>query len=195
MMMMAPEGAEPMMMGDADEAAGMMEGETKSGIFVFLEWTHESTFLFQSLEPTVTDLRRGIDKFQSDLLEIPPLVVVEERFPKHDGSLSATHAGTFEHQKVVFDLTVVGESTDWVDRFIGPVGFGGSVVFVDFTVFGFVTGTESVDFFVDLNTVVITFLATPGDSKGYPCWMPSTDTSDFPETSVGFSGKFLGSPS
>jgi len=85
----------------------------------------------------MTDFRGRIDEFQSDLLEILPLVVVEERFPKNNRPFSAAHAGTFDDQKVVFDLAVVGEATDWVDRFISSIGFGGSVVFVDFTIFGF----------------------------------------------------------
>merc|ERR1711970_1131927 len=79
-----------------------------------------------------------------------------------DWSLSDTHAGSLDHDKVVLDFTVVWEASDWIDGFFGQIGFGGTVVHVDLAVFGLVA---------------------------------STNTSDLSETSVRFSGKFLGTPS
>merc|ERR1711970_1124543 len=114
---------------------------------------------------------------------------------ENDWSLSDTHAGSLDHDKVVLDFTVVWEASDWIDGFFSQIGFGRTVVHVDLAVFGLVAGTQSVDLFVDLNSVVVTFLTASGNGEGNSGWMPSTNTSDLSETSVRFSGKFLGTPS
>jgi len=160
-----------------------------------LEWSHKLSFFLDGLESTVTEFGGGIDGFQVDLFQIFSFVVGQQWFSENDWSLSDTHAGSLDHDKVVLDFTVVWEASDWIDGFFSQIGFGGTVVHVDFAVFGLVASTQSVDFFVDLNSVVVTFLTASGNGEGNSGWMPSTNTSDLSETSVRFSGKFLGTPS
>jgi hypothetical protein len=161
----------------------------------FLEWSHKLSFFLDGLESTVTEFGGGIDGFQVDLFQIFSFVVGQQWFSENDWSLSDTHAGSLDHDKVVLDFTVVWEASDWIDGFFSQIGFGRTVVHVDFAVFGLVASTQSVDFFVDLNSVVVTFLTASGNGEGNSGWMPSTNTSDLSETSVRFSGKFLGTPS
>jgi len=160
-----------------------------------LEWSHKLSFFLDGLESTVTEFGGGIDGFQVDLFQIFSFVVGQQWFSENDWSLSDTHAGSLDHDKVVLDFTVVWEASDWIDGFFSQIGFGRTVVHVDFAVFGLVASTQSVDFFVDLNSVVVTFLTASGNGEGNSGWMPSTNTSDLSETSVRFSGKFLGTPS
>jgi len=160
-----------------------------------LEWSHKLSFFLDGLESTVTELGGGIDGFQVDLFQIFSFVVGQQWFSENDWSLSDAHAGSLDHDKVVLDFTVVWEASDWIDGFFSQIGFGRTVVHVDFAVFGLVASTQSVDFFVDLNSVVVTFLTASGNGEGNSGWMPSTNTSDLSETSVRFSGKFLGTPS
>jgi len=160
-----------------------------------LEWSHKLSFFFDGLESTVTEFGGGIDGFQVDLFQIFSFVVGQQWFSENDWSLSDTHAGSLDHDKVVLDFTVVWEASDWIDGFFSQIGFGGTVVHVDLAVFGLVASTQSVDFFVDFNSVVVTFLTASGNGEGNSGWMPSTNTSDLSETSVRFSGKFLGTPS
>jgi len=160
-----------------------------------LEWSHKLSFFLDGLESTVTEFGGGIDGFQVDLFQIFSFVVGQQWFSENDWSLSDTHAGSLDHDKVVLDFTVVWEASDWIDGFFSQIGFGGTVVHVDLAVFGLVASTQSVDFFVDFNSVVVTFLTASGNGVGNSGWMPSTNTSDLSETSVCFSGKFLGTPS
>jgi len=160
-----------------------------------LEWSHKLSFFLDGLESTVTEFGGGIDGFQIDLFQIFSFVVGQQWFSENDWSFSDTHAGSLDHDKVVLDFTVVWEASDWIDGFFSQIGFGGTVVHVDLAVFGLVASTQSVDFFVDFDSVVVTFLTASGNGEGNSGWMPSTNTSDLSETSVRFSGKFLGTPS
>jgi len=160
-----------------------------------LEWSHKLSFFFDGLESTVTEFGGGIDGFQVDLFQIFSFVVGQQWFSENDWSLSDAHAGSLDHDKVVLDFTVVWEASDWIDGFFSQIGFGGTVVHVDLAVFGLVAGTQSVDLFVDFDSVVVTFLTASSNGVTDSRWMPSTNTSDLSETSVCFSGKFLGTPS
>jgi hypothetical protein len=160
-----------------------------------LEWSHKLSFFLDGLESTVTEFGGGIDGFQVDLFQIFSFVMGQQWFSENDWSLSDTHAGSLDHDKVVLDFTVVWEASDWIDGFFSQIGFGGTVVHVDLAVFGLVAGTQSVDLFVDFDSVVVTFLTASGNGVGNSGWMPSTNTSDLSETSVCFSRKFFGTPS
>lgn len=87
------------------------------------------------------------------------------------------------------------EAADWVDGFDSDVGGGRTIVKVNLAVFGLVTGTKSVDLLVDLNTVMVTLLATAGDAEGHSRRMPRTDTGDLAETTMRLSRELLGAPS
>jgi hypothetical protein len=143
----------------------------------------------------VTEFRGGIDRFKVDFLQIFSFVVGQQRFPQQNRSLSDTHARSLDHDEIVFNFTVMWEASDWIDRFLGQIGLGRTVVKVSFTVLGFVASAQPVDLFVDLDSVVITFLTASSDGVRYSRWMPSTDTSYFSETSMRFSRELFGSPS
>jgi hypothetical protein len=169
--------------------------DTDGSELLLLEWSHELPLLFDGLKSTVSEFGGGIDGFEVDLFQIFPLVVNEKWFSEENWSLSDSHAGTFDHQEIVLDLTVMREATNWIDGFLGEISLGGTVVEVDNTVFGFVAGAESVDLLVDLNSMVVTFLTSSSNGVRHSRWMPGSDTGDLSETSMSFSGKFLGTPS
>jgi len=178
----------------ADRKIFLLVVQASGGLPVLLERAHEVLLLLDGLEPTVTNLRSSIDKVDLDLLKILPLVVDQERLPQDDGPLPDTHAGAFDDDKVVLDLTVMGEVADGVDGLDGQVGLGGTVVLVGDTVLGLVAGADPVDLLVDLDPVVVTLLTTSGNGVGNPSRMPSTDTSDLPETPMGLPRELLGAP-
>jgi len=169
--------------------------DTDGSELFLLEWAHKLSFLFDGLESTVTELGGGIDGFEIDFLQIFSFIMGQQRFPQQNRSLSDAHARSFNHNEIVLNFTVVREASDWINRFLGQISLGGTVVKVGLAVFSFIASTQSVDLFVDLNSVVVTFLTASGNGVGNSGWMPSTNTSDLSETSVCFSGKFLGTPS
>jgi len=169
--------------------------EADGGALVLFERTHVVLFLFEGLEATVADLRGGIDEFELDLLEILSLVVHVHWSSQADGALADTHAGALDHEEVVLDLAVMREAANWVDRFDGDVGGGGTIVHVDLAVLGLVAGTNSVDLLVDLHTVMVTLLTSTSNSVADSRRMPRTNTGDLSETSMCLSRQLLGSPS
>jgi len=160
-----------------------------------LEWSHKLSFFFDGLESTVTELGGGIDGFEIDFLQIFSFIMGQQRFPQQNRSLSDAHARSFNHNEIVLNFTVVREASDWINRFLGQISLGGTVVKVGLAVFSFIASTQSVDLFVDLNSVVVTFLTASGNGVGDSRWMPRTNTSDLSETSMRFSGKFFSTPS
>jgi hypothetical protein len=169
--------------------------DTDGSELFLLEWAHKLSFLFDGLESTVTELGGGINGFKIDFLQIFSFVVGQQRLPQQDWSLSDAHARSLDHDEIVLNFTVVREASYWINRFLGQISLGGTVVKVGLAVLGFITSAQSVDFFVDLNSVVVTFLTASGNGVGDSGWMPRTNTSDLSETSMRFSGKFFSTPS
>ncbi len=140
------------------------------------------------LESTLTELGSSVDPLQGDFFDGLSGSVGVQGLSQGDNSLLATWDGTLDHDEVVVDHTVVDETTHWVDGLLGSVEVGSSVTFI-------VTLTDSVDLVVDGGSVVVTSLTSSGDGPHDVGWMPSTDTSNLSQTSVGLSWKLLGTPS
>jgi len=165
-----------------------------SGESVLLEGSHEGALLVVGLETTMTELGGSVDPFQVDLLESGSLCVRDEGLAEGENSLLGSDAAALEHDKVVLDFTVVGETTHWSDRFVSEIGLSGSVVFDEFTTVLVDSFTDSVDLLVDLGTMMVTLLTGSGNRVGYSGWMPCTNASDLPQTFVGLARKLLGVP-
>merc|ERR1719234_3026700 len=88
---------------------------------VLLEGTHEGGLVLGSLEPSVTELGARVDELQVDLLKSPLLGVRQERLPQGEGALLGTNAASLEHDEVLLDLSIVGESTHGVDGLVSNV--------------------------------------------------------------------------
>jgi len=71
--------------------------------------------------------------------------VGEERLPQGKSSLLGPNAATLDHDEVLLDLSIVGESSHWVDRLVGNVVFGGSVVLDKLAILHGVASAHPVD--------------------------------------------------
>ena len=78
---------------------------------MFLQWTHEETLLLVRLEATVTELRRGVDETEIDLFAVRTLGVENQRFAQGDRTFLRADAATFDHDEIVFHLTVMRKAT------------------------------------------------------------------------------------
>jgi len=98
----------------------------------------------------------------------------QKTLSQDNGSLSSTDNTSSNHDEVVIDNTVVGESSKRGDILFVDISLSGGVV-LD-SVDG--TSTHSVDLLVDFSSVVITVLTSSGTSPSYGSWMPSSNTTD-----------------
>jgi len=111
-----------------------------------------------------------------------------------ENPLLGAHAAALDHDEVLLDLAVVGESTHRVDGLVGQVVIGRGVVLDQLSVFGVVSVSHVVDLLVDLGTVVVTLLTSSGDGELDAGRMPGTDASDLAETLVRLARKLLRVP-
>jgi hypothetical protein len=78
---------------------------------VLLEGTHEGVLLLLGLETSVSELGRGVDPLELDLLEGLAGSVGEERLAESHDTLLDTRARSLDHDEVILDNTVAGESS------------------------------------------------------------------------------------
>lgn len=85
-----------------------------SGGKVLLESTLVLLLLGRGLESTVSELGRGVDPLEADLLEGSSGGLGEHGLSEGHDTLLNTRDGTLEHNEVVVDLTVADETTETV---------------------------------------------------------------------------------
>jgi len=154
--------------------------------------TEELASFFSSLESTVTHLGSGIDELKVDLFKSSSGDLGNQTLSQDKGSLLGTDTATLDEDEIFSDDTVVRETTQRSDGLFGQISSSGSVVS---TTFVLNTNTDSVNFLVHFSSVVVTQLTGSSDGESYSGRMPSTDTTDLSETSMGLSGESLGSES
>merc|ERR1711957_468158 len=149
---------------------------------VLFEWSHECFLLVHSLEATMSHLRCSIDELELDWFHCCSGSLVEERFSESDTSLLWATDTSLDHEVVVLYQTVMDETSNWVDRFVGDINFGSGVVTDFLAVDGVVSGSDAVDLLVDLGTVMVSLLTLSGKLLCVPSRSDSMVTSTLGDT-------------
>merc|ERR1719210_418528 len=100
--------------------------------------------------------------------------------------LLGSNATSLDHNKVLFDQAVVGESAHWIDGFVGQIVIGGSVVLNQLAIFHVESITDIVDLFVDLGTMVVSLLPSSSIGVRDTARMPGSNTGNLTKTFVRF---------
>ena len=99
----------------------------------------------------MSELGAGVDELEADLLQGPLLGVGQERLPQGEGALLGANAATLDHDEVLLDPSVMGESFHGVDGLVSNVILGGGVVLDELAVLPLVAGAHPVDLLVHLS--------------------------------------------
>lgn len=153
-----------------------------------LPLSEELVLLSDGLPVGVTSLGSGVDELELDLFEVGSGGHGPESVSEGDDPLSGTWDGTLQDDEVVLDVGVSRPTTERVDGLFRDIEVGGSVL-------GVGSRSNSVNLLVHLGTLMVTVLTRSSNREHDVRRMPSTNTGDLSETSVGLSGKLLGTPS
>lgn len=93
-----------------------------------------------------------VDEFDVNLLSGSIVGLGKKRFSEGNSSLSCSHDSTSDHEEVVVDNSVMGESSKRGDVLLSNISLGGSVV-LNASVS---SSTDSIDLLVDLSSVMVT---------------------------------------
>ena len=85
---------------------------------VLLERAHEGSLLRMGLEPAVTELGGGVDELEVDDLHGPLLGVGQQRLAEGQDPLLGADAGALQHDEVLLNLAVVGETSHRIDGLV-----------------------------------------------------------------------------
>ena len=142
------------------------------------------SLLFSGLESTVTKLAAGIDELKLNSFQSASADLRDEGLSEDEWSLLGTDAATLDQEEVVLNDTVVREASQRSDGLLGEISGGHGVVLATFVSD---TSADSVHLLVDLSSVMVTHLTTSGDGELNLGRMPSTDTTNSSQTSMGLS--------
>eukprot|EP00350_Pseudokeronopsis_sp_OXSARD2_P008823 CAMPEP_0170540914 /NCGR_PEP_ID=MMETSP0211-20121228/808_1 /TAXON_ID=311385 /ORGANISM="Pseudokeronopsis sp., Strain OXSARD2" /LENGTH=380 /DNA_ID=CAMNT_0010843471 /DNA_START=121 /DNA_END=1261 /DNA_ORIENTATION=- len=133
----------------------------------------------------MSDLGGGIDELDFQAFSGSPGGLSEETLSDDDGSLLGSNDSSLDHQEIVVDFSVVSEPSQRSDVLIIRVSLGAGIVL------GASDGSRahSVDLLVDLSSVEVSQLTSPGARPSDGSWMPSSDTTDLPQSSTSLSGE------
>jgi len=136
----------------------------------------------------VSSLRRSIDELELNLLESKSRVDDVNRLSKSNGSSLRSGASSLDHEKVLVDRSVSGESSHRGDRLGGEIELGRSVRLVS-------SLSNLVDLLVGLGSVMESVLSSSGNSERNSGRMPCSNTGDLSKSLVSLSRQSSGSPS
>ena len=119
------------------------------------------------MEFTYTELRRGVDELELDLLEIPARGVHHEGLADGDNTLLGSGDRALEHNVIILDDTVMREAAERSNSLDGGISISGPVLF------NFGSEPNAVDLLVELSTVMVSVC---GESESHACYVGFTRT-------------------
>ncbi len=157
-------------------------------MLIIIRWSQKSifnlssiifSFFFVSLESTMSHFTGSIDEFKFNLFQGGSVWLSDHTLSHDNSSLFGSNTASLNHNEIVSDGTIVRESSQWGDSFIGQICLSWCVSFV-------IGLSDSVDLLVNFSSMVITVLTGSGNGESNSGWMPWSDTSYSSVTSVGF---------
>jgi len=143
--------------------------------------SEELGFFVSGLESSVTELTGGIDELKGDFFEGDSLGLGEKTLSEDDHSSLGADNTALNHDEIVSDDTVVGESSHGGDVLIGEISSGGSVILGS----GSFSLSDSVDLLVHFGSVMVTILSGSSDGPSNTGRMPGSNATNSSVTSMG----------
>lgn len=139
----------------------------------------------------MTNLTAGVNELQSDLFHGVSAGLRDDGFSEEDDSLLGTHTTSSDHEEIMVDHSIMGESSHRSDVLLSQIIESGSIV-LDSTDSSL---THSVDLLVQLGSMMESEVTSSRDSPSDSSRVPSSNTSHSSVTSMGLFGEMLSSVS
>jgi len=150
------------------------------------ELAQELLLLVGSLETTMSKLAGCIDELKIDLLEGGTAGLRHQGLSEGENPLANSDGTSLDHHKVLVNDTISRKASQWSDLLLGEISGSASSVATSFA--------KSVNFLVDLGSVMVTVLTGSRHRPLHSAWMPGSDTSNLSQTLVSLAGQTGGSP-
>merc|ERR1712070_1103448 len=142
-------------------------------LFFFRLFLHGSSaekfcLLLRRLESAMTHFRRSIDELQCDLLSRPARHLWQQRLAQCHYAFARAANSALEHDPVLGDFSIMRKAAHRCDSLLGEIVFSHGTM-------GIILNRlpNTVNFFVDLRTVVVTSLTRPRNlelqTRRVPC--------------------------
>ena len=131
----------------------------------------------------MAEFGRGVDELDGNLLLRHAVRLLKQRLAQSHQPLTRAADATLDHEVIVLDDAVVGETTHGCDVLLGGVVFGGGFVG------RFAFFADAIDFLVDFGAVVVAVLTGSRDGEGDARWVPRADASNLVKTAVRLAGE------
>jgi len=135
----------------------------------------------------VSVLGTGVDELHAHFFKGNARSLIKESLAEGNSTFLRSNNATLEHEPVVLDNTVVGESTHRCDVLFGQVVLGRAR-------FSVALLTHAVDLLVDFGTVVVSLLTSAGHSARHARRVPCSNTSNLAQTLVSLARKTGNTP-
>jgi hypothetical protein len=113
----------------------------------------------------MSKLGTGIDELEIDDLEVLPGGMVLQTLSENQSTLLDSDTSTLDHDPILVDLTVVGESSHGSNTLLSKVSSGTARTSI-------ATLSNSVNLLVELGTMEVSILTSTGNSGGNTGRMP-----------------------
>jgi hypothetical protein len=135
----------------------------------------------------MSKLGRSINKLDIDSLKMLPGAVNHQTLTKDKRTLLDSNATSLEHDPVLIDLSVMGETSHGSDTLLGKI-------IRSLTRRSISLASKTVNSLVHISTVEVSILSSTWNSGGNTSRMPGSNTSDLTKTTMGLTWKTGNSP-
>jgi len=136
-------------------------------------------FFICSLESTMSQFTWCINEFQLNLFSCISSNSCHQTLSQNQNSFFRSNAASFDNDEIISNCSIMREPSQRSDFFICQISLSRSIS-------GILGISNSVNFFINFCSMVITMLTSSGDSKSNSSWMPCSYTSYSSVTSMSF---------
>jgi hypothetical protein len=128
----------------------------------------------------MSDLRTGINELKSDFFKSSSTDLRYNRFSQQDNSLFDSNTTSSDHNKIILNNSIMRESSNRSNIFFSKIRESAGIIFGTLIS----SFSNSINLFVKFSSMMESFITSSRNSPSYSGWMPWSNTTNSPITSM-----------